>query len=160
MRSANAVPSGSAITVEKRLWKRRTTPAEINDFCRGTMHDAVGLAFTEVGNDYLAATLPVDARTKQPYGILHGGASAVLAESLGSVASNLLLDEGWEALGIELNANHVKAVREGLVTGRVTALHIGRTLHVWDIKIVDSTGALTCVARLTVLVRERKAPTT
>jgi 1,4-dihydroxy-2-naphthoyl-CoA hydrolase len=124
------------------------------------MHDAIGLKFTEVGDDYLVATLPVDSRTKQPYGILHGGASAVLAESLGSVASNLVISEGWEALGIELNATHVKAVSEGYVTGRVEPLHVGRTLHVWDIRITDSSGAPTCAARLTVLVRERKAPPT
>ena len=136
------------------------TAAEINEFCRGTMHDVIGLEFTEVGDDYLVATLPVDHRTKQPYGILHGGASAVLAESLGSVASNMVLSDGWEALGIELNANHLKAVREGYVTGRVTAIHLGKTLHVWEIRISDSKGALTCVSRLTVLVRERKAPTT
>jgi len=124
------------------------------------MHDVIGLEFTEVGDDYLVATLPVDSRTKQPYGILHGGASAVLAESLGSVASNLVIDEGWEALGIELNANHLRAVRDGKVSGRVTAIHVGGTLHVWEIRIADSAGALTCVSRLTVLVRERKAPTT
>ena len=124
------------------------------------MHDAIGLEFTEVGDDYLVATLPVDSRTKQPYGILHGGASAVLAESLGSVASNLVIEDGWEALGIELNANHLKAVRAGAVTGRVTAIHLGQSLHVWEIRITDSAGGLTCVSRLTVLVRERKAPTT
>jgi len=123
------------------------------------MHDAIGLVFTEVGANFLVAELPVDSRTKQPYGILHGGASAVLAESLGSVASNLVLPDGWEALGIELNANHLKAVREGKVTGRVEAVHLGRTLHVWEIRIHDTAGALTCVSRLTVLVRERKAPT-
>ena len=146
--------------MSKRLWNKETSPSEINEFCRGTMHDAIGLEFTEVGGDYLVATLPVDSRTKQPYGILHGGASAVLAESLGSVASNLVVGNGWEALGIELNANHLKAVREGQVTGRVTAIHLGRTLHVWEIRISDSEGALTCISRLTVLVRERKAPTT
>jgi 1,4-dihydroxy-2-naphthoyl-CoA hydrolase len=124
------------------------------------MVDAIGVHFTEVGDDYLEATMPVDARTKQPYGILHGGASAALAESLGSVASNMVLPEGWEALGIELNANHLKAVSTGIVTGRVTAIHVGRTLHVWEIRITDSNSSLTCVSRLTVLVRERRAPPT
>jgi len=132
----------------------------MNEFCRGTMLEVIGIEFTEVGPDYVVATMPVDERTKQPYGILHGGASAALAESLGSMASNMALEDGWEALGIELNANHLRALTTGTVTGRVTPVHIGRTLHVWEIEMTGEAGKPSCVSRLTVLVRERRTPTT
>lgn len=140
----------------ERVWQREATPAQLNERCAGTMHDVIGLVFTEVGADAIVARLPVDHRTKQPYGILHGGANAVLAEALGSVASGLAAPEGSECLGIELNINHLRAVSDGCVTGRVTPIHIGGTLHVWAIEIHDDAGRRTAVARLTVLVRERR----
>jgi 1,4-dihydroxy-2-naphthoyl-CoA hydrolase len=121
------------------------------------MLHALGIRFTAVGDDYLEATMPVDARTRQPAGILHGGASCVLAETLGSVASNLVAGYGeQECLGIEINANHLNAVRSGLVTGRVTPTRLGRSLHVWDIRLTDDAGRLTCVSRLTVMVRPKR----
>jgi|SRR5665213_1971822 len=143
------------------IWKRFLTPSEINDFNKGTMQETLGLAFIEVGEDYLVAELPVDSRTKQPYGILHGGASVVLAESLGSMASNMLYETAdQECLGIEISANHIKAVRDGKVIGRVSPIHLGKTLHVWEIRISTPEGALICVSRLTVLVRARRAAST
>jgi 1,4-dihydroxy-2-naphthoyl-CoA hydrolase len=122
------------------------------------MLHALGIRFTGAGEDYLEAAMPVDARTRQPAGILHGGASCVLAETLGSVASNLVVGDGEaECLGIEINANHLNAVRDGTVTGRVTPTRLGRSLHVWDIRITDERGRLTCVSRLTVMVRPKRS---
>lgn len=114
----------------------------------------LGIEFTEAGDGYLIARMPVDKRTHQPFGILHGGASVVLAETLGSVASWMLLDDPntQRAVGLEINANHIRSVREGWVYGRCTPIHVGRTTHVWDIRIVDEQGKLVCVSRLTIAV--------
>jgi len=119
-----------------------------------TIDKQLGIEFVEIGEDYIIAKMPVDHRTHQPFGILHGGASVVLAESLGSVASLLSLadPEKQRAVGLEISANHIRAVREGWVYGRVTALHVGRSTHVWDIKITNEAGKLVCVSRLTVAV--------
>jgi 1,4-dihydroxy-2-naphthoyl-CoA hydrolase len=121
-----------------------------------TINTQLGIEFTEIGEDFITAKMPVDHRTHQPFGILHGGASVVLAESLGSVASLLCLKnpETQRAVGVEINANHIRSVREGWVYGRVTALHVGRTTHVWDIRITNEEGKLVCVSRLTVAVVE------
>jgi uncharacterized protein (TIGR00369 family) len=98
--------------------------------------------------------MPVDARTKQPFGLLHGGASVLLAETLGSMAANLCLDDpGKQAVGVEINANHVRAVTKGQVTGTARPLHVGRALQVWEIRIEDDGGKLVCVARLTLMVK-------
>lgn len=114
----------------------------------------LGIEFTEVGDGYLVARMPVDGRTHQPFGILHGGASVVLAESLGSTASWMLLDDPTKqrAVGLEINANHLRPVREGWVYGRCTPIHTGRTTHVWDVRITDEGGRLVCVSRLTVAI--------
>lgn len=114
----------------------------------------LGIEFTEVGDGYLVARMPVDGRTHQPFGILHGGASVVLAESLGSTASWMLLDDPTKqrAVGLEINANHLRSVREGWVYGRCTPIHTGRTTHVWDVRITDEGGKLVCVSRLTVAI--------
>ena len=114
----------------------------------------LGIEFIEAGEGYLIARMPVDQRTHQPFGILHGGASVVLAETLGSVASFMLLDDPTKqrAVGLEINANHIRSVREGWVYGRCTPIHIGRTTHVWDIRITDGQGKLVCVSRLTIAV--------
>ncbi|GHB76839.1 hotdog fold thioesterase [Persicitalea jodogahamensis] len=123
-----------------------------------TIDKQLGIEFTEIGEDFITAKMPVDHRTHQPFGILHGGASVVLAESLGSVASLLSLPdpEKQRAVGLEISANHIRAVREGWVYGRVTALHVGRSTHVWDIKITNEAGKLVCVSRLTVAVIDAK----
>lgn len=122
-----------------------------------TMGEYLGIEWIEVGDNYLKATMPVDSRTKQPYGLLHGGASCVLAETLGSVASAMVIDHSkYLCVGIEINANHVRGVREGMVTGTTSPLHLGSTTHVWDIKIHDDKGKLVCVSRLTVAIMPRK----
>lgn len=114
----------------------------------------LGIEFTEAGEGYLEARMPVDGRTHQPFGILHGGASVVLAESLGSTASFMLLDDPTKqrAVGLEINANHLRSVREGWVYGRCTPIHVGRTTHIWDIRIRDEQGRAVCVSRLTVVI--------
>jgi len=135
-----------AITVEK------LAPTSKN-----TLGEHIGMQFSEIGEDYLKATMPVDHRTHQPYGLLHGGASAALAETLGSVSSALVIDqEKFICVGIEINANHVRSVRSGYVTGTCTPIHIGATTHVWDIRIHDERNKLVCVSRLTVAILKKK----
>jgi 1,4-dihydroxy-2-naphthoyl-CoA hydrolase len=120
------------------------------------MAEHLDIVFKEIGHNYLKATMPVDNRTHQPYGLLHGGASAVLAETIGSVASSLCIDtEKQICVGIEINCNHIRGKREGFVTGTVTPLHIGATTHVWDIKIHDEKEKLICVSRLTVAILKK-----
>ncbi len=126
----------------------------LNSMGHGTMIDVLGIEFIDVQPDFIKAKMPVDSRTKQPYGLLHGGASVVLAETLGSIASSLAVADPTKqrGVGVEINANHMKSVREGFVIGTCTALKIGKTLHVYDIKIHDESGNLVCVSRLTVAI--------
>ena len=122
-----------------------------------TMAAHIGIEWVEVGENFIKAKMPVDHRTNQPYGLLHGGASCVLAETLGSVASAMVIDHSkFYCVGIEINANHIRGVKAGYVTGVVLPLHIGSTTHVWEIKIYDETEKLTCVSRLTVAILTRK----
>ncbi len=139
------------------IWhKKDLLLQEIIHLGLGTMGEHIGLVFTEVGPDYIKGTMPVDARTRQPYGLLHGGASCVLAETLGSVASALVIDqEKFICVGLEINANHIRGVREGIVTGIAKPLHIGASTHVWDIKIHDDREKLVCVSRLTVAILKK-----
>jgi 1,4-dihydroxy-2-naphthoyl-CoA hydrolase len=118
------------------------------------MIDVLGIEFIDVQPDFIKAKMPVDSRTKQPYGLLHGGASVVLAETLGSIASSLAVADphSQRGVGVEINANHMKSVKEGFVIGTCTALKIGKTLHIYDIKIHDEAGNLVCVSRLTVAI--------
>ncbi|AEV97544.1 thioesterase [Niastella koreensis] len=129
---------------------------QLNDFIhlgKNTMGEHIGLEFIELGADFMKATMPVDERTRQPYGLLHGGASCVLAETLGSVASAMVIDpEKFICVGLEINANHIRGVREGRVTGITTPIHLGATTHVWDIKIYDEREKLVCISRLTVAI--------
>ena len=132
---------------------RRTIALDaLNALSRGTAMEPLGIAFTEIGPDYLRGTMPVDARTRQPYGLLHGGASALLAETLGSTAGGLCVEEGQGVVGIEINANHLAGVRQGLVTGTARPLHVGRSTQVWEIRIEDERGRAVCVSRLTLAV--------
>lgn len=126
----------------------------LNSWGHGNMIDLLGIEFMDVQPDFIKAKMPVDSRTKQPYGLLHGGASVVLAETLGSIASSLAVDDpsSQRGVGVEINANHMKSVKEGFVIGTCTALKIGKTLHVYDIKIHDESGNLVCVSRLTVAI--------
>ena len=133
-------------------FQRPTSLDALNAMSRGTAMAPLGIVFTELGSDFLRATMPVDARTRQPYGLLHGGASVLLAETLGSTAGMLSVPEGKGVVGIEINANHLRGVREGVVTGTARALHAGRSTQVWDIRIEDERGRLVCVSRLTVAV--------
>ena len=130
---------------------------ELAHLRNNTLAEQIGLEFTEVGPDYLRGTMPVDHRTHQPYGLLHGGASCVLAETIGSVASAYVVDHSkFYCVGLEINANHVRGVRSGIVTGTARPLHLGANTHVWDIKIEDDRGKLVCVSRLTVMILPRK----
>ena len=133
-------------------FRRTITLEALNALSRGTAMEPLGIVFTDIGADYLRGTMPVDARTRQPYGLLHGGASVLLAETLGSTAGGLCVDEGQGVVGIEINANHLVGVREGLVTGTARPLHVGRSTQVWEIRIEDERGRLACVSRLTLAV--------
>jgi 1,4-dihydroxy-2-naphthoyl-CoA hydrolase len=124
----------------------------LNAMSRGTAMEPLGIVFTELGPDYLRGTMPVNANTRQPYGLLHGGASVLLAETLGSSAGMLCVREGEGCVGVEINANHVRGVREGLVTGTARPLHVGRQTQVWEIRIEDERGKLVCISRLTLAV--------
>ncbi len=136
------------------IWfKKDIAIPDFEGWSKDTMVEFLEIKFTELGENFIKATMPVDHRTHQPYGILHGGASAVLAETLGSVASALVIDrEKFICVGIEINANHIRSVRSGLVTGTCTPIHIGSTTHVWDIRIHDENNKLICVSRLTVAI--------
>ena len=128
------------------------TLESLNAMSSGTSMETLGIVFTEIGDDFLRATMPVDARTRQPYGLLHGGASVLLAETIGSSAGMLCVGEGEGCVGIEINANHVRGVREGLVTGTARPLHVGRQTQVWEIRIEDERARLVCISRLTLAV--------
>ncbi len=128
---------------------------------KGGMGEYLGIEWTELGENYLKATMPVDHRTKQPYGLLHGGASCVLAETIGSVASAMVIDPAsFQCVGLEINANHVHSATDGFVTGVATPLHLGRSTHVWDIKIYNESTKLVCVSRLTVAIIKKRDFTT
>lgn len=117
------------------------------------MVEHLGIRFTEMGNDYLAATMPVNEKTKQPLGLLHGGANVVLAETLGSVAATLTVDRNTQyCVGLEINANHLKAVKEGKVTGIVKPIHLGKKTQVWEIKIYTQEEQLSCISRITMAI--------
>lgn len=136
-------------------FKRRPSLDELTAQGANTILSHLGIEFTELGEDFIRGRMPVDARTKQPYGLLHGGSSAVLAETLASVAANLCVDDPMQqqAVGLELNCNHLRAVTEGHVIGTARPLHVGRRTQVWDIRIEDAQGRLSCVARLTLAMR-------
>lgn len=135
----------------------RYTLAELNQWNVGTAGEALGIELTAIGPDFLEGRMPVDQRTIQPMGLLHGGASALLAETLGSVAAMCAAPEGHACVGLEINANHLRGVRTGWVTGRATPIHVGRTTQVWDIRITDEQGKLVCVSRLTLAVKPMAA---
>ncbi len=138
-------------------WDKSAANIDIlNQLSANTMSQVLDIQFTEVGDDYMKATMPVNHNTHQPYGLLHGGASAALAETIGSVASWATIDrEKQICVGIEINCNHVRGKRDGIVTATVRPLHIGATTHVWDIRITDERDKLVCVSRLTVAVLKK-----
>jgi 1,4-dihydroxy-2-naphthoyl-CoA hydrolase len=135
------------------IWKHPLDLDRINGWSRNTMMETLDIRFTAFGDDWLRGTMPVDHRTQQPFGLLHGGASVVLAETLGSSAALLTLDVEKEiAVGLDINANHIRGVRGGIVTGTAKAVHLGRTTQVWEIRIEEDTGKLVCLSRLTMAV--------
>jgi 1,4-dihydroxy-2-naphthoyl-CoA hydrolase len=135
------------------IWSREYTVDELNGCPKGHIGDLLGIEFTEIGHDSISARMPVNEKTHQPYGILHGGASVVLAESLGSVASNMVINsDKYIGVGLEVNANHLRPVKSGFVTGICTPIHIGGKTHVWDIKLYDDRGKMNCISRLTVAI--------
>lgn len=139
------------------IWKRPATLADLHELCKGTMCEHVGLVITELGDDYLKATMPVDERTRQHMGIIHGGASVVLAETIGSIGAGLCCAEGQYVVGLDINANHIRAGKPPYVTGTARPLHIGGTTMVWEILIHDVDGKLVCVSRLTCAVLKDKS---
>ncbi len=140
------------------IWKHEPSIEGINAISPKTLVDALGITFTRFGDDFLEAQMPVDHRTKQPAGMLHGGASAALAETVGSVASIFCLEDMSAQLpvGVELNANHLNSATSGTVTARATPFKIGRSIHVWHIEIRDEQQKLICVSRLTIAVVDRR----
>ncbi len=139
------------------LWFREYTLEELNQIMADTLISHVGIEFVEIGDDFLRARMPVDQRTRQPMGILHGGASVVLAETLGSAASNLAINrDEFYAVGLEINANHVRSVASGSVIGTARPLHIGKSTQVWEMQIHDENGNLVCVSRMTNAVLKKE----
>ena len=137
------------------VWTTPPTLEQLNARSQGCAVSHLGIEFTEIGPDYLCARVPVDERTKQPYGLLHGGVSVVLAETLGSMAAVLACPPGHRAVGLDINANHLRAVTSGWVTGTARPVHIGRTTQVWQIDIANEAGDLVCVSRITMAVLKR-----
>jgi len=134
------------------IWKQPVSIDVLTEIHRETAPEHLGVEFLEVGDDYIRGRVPVDARTRQPYGILHGGVSVVLAETLGSCGAAYACPPGHRAVGLDINANHLRSAAGGWVTGTARPLHVGRSTHVWQIELVDDAGRMTCVARLTMAV--------
>lgn len=136
------------------IWTKSMNVDELNTLSHSTLMASLGIKFTQLGENFLEGTIPVDPRTVQPMGILHGGASAALAETLASSAAYLAAPEGKVVVGVELNINHLKPCRQGLVTGRTEPLRLGGTVQVWEIRLRDEQGDLTAVSRMTAAVRD------
>ncbi len=134
------------------IWQQPVSPEILTDVHRGTAVEHLGLEFLEVGPDFIRARVPVDTRTRQPYGILHGGVSVVLAETLGSCGAAFSVPAGQRAVGLDINANHLRSTNAGWVTGTARPVHRGRTTQVWQIDMANDAGQLTCVSRITLAV--------
>jgi 1,4-dihydroxy-2-naphthoyl-CoA hydrolase len=140
------------------IWRSPRTIEDLNANREGTLIANLGILFTEIGADFVRGTMPVDTRTQQPYGLLHGGASVALAETLGSMGAAMCVDAAeYQVVGQEINANHVRAARSGLVTGTARAVHLGGRTHVWTIDIVNEAQKLVCISRITMAVIKRGA---
>lgn len=135
------------------IWFRSISADALNQRGQQTMADFLEISFTEVGDNYLKATMPFSEKTRQPIGLLHGGANVVLAETIASTAANAVIDiDKKYCVGLEINANHIRSVREGIVTGMTRPIHIGRSTHIWEIEVRDERGKLTCISRMTASV--------
>lgn len=138
------------------IWMHKASVDELNELSNHTMVSHLGIEFTEIGDDYLRAKMPVDHYTQQPDGLLHGGASVTLAETLGSVAGNLCIDRSKKmCVGLDINANHIRSTRSGSVSGITKAIHIGVSTQIWEIRITNEKNSLICVARLTLVVLDK-----
>jgi len=138
------------------IFKEATSIDALNSWSKNTLTERLGIEFTSIGDDYLEARMPVDSRTHQPLGLLHGGASVALAETLGSVAATLCVDKTKQyCVGLEINANHLKGVREGFVKGITKPLHLGKKTQVWEIRITNELNELVCVSRITMAVLDK-----
>ena len=141
-------------TEDMPLWKKPIDVEALNASSKGTAVEALGIVVTEIRDDAIIATMPVDHRTKQPFGILHGGASALLAETLGSMASDLASKPGFHPVGVELNASHLRSAHKGYVTGIAKPIRAGLSMQVWQIDLEDQRGKLLCSSRLSCMIRK------
>ncbi len=137
------------------IWTKPVTPEEINHRCRNTLCDHLGIEIMEIGDDHMTARMPVDRRTNQPMGIVHGGATAALAETVASAAANYAVPEGKVCVGLDLNINHIRGVSSGFVYATAKPLHLGKRTQVWEIKIVNEAKQLVSAARLTIAIIEK-----
>jgi 1,4-dihydroxy-2-naphthoyl-CoA hydrolase len=138
------------------MFQPEATVDRINAMSKNNMVEHLGIVFTEVGENHIKATMPVDHRTHQPYGLLHGGASVVLAETLGSVAAHFTIDaKNQYAVGLDINANHIRSAKSGVVTGISRPIHVGRKTQVWEIKISDEQDKLVCISRITMAIVDK-----
>ena len=140
-----------------RVWKKPISVEILNQIHKDTAFEQLGMEMLEVGDDFITGRVPVDVRTRQPYGLLHGGVSVVLAETLGSCGAAFSCPEGYRAVGLDINANHLKGATSGWVTGTAKPVHIGRTTQVWQIELKNEAGEMTCVSRITMAVLAPKA---
>lgn len=138
------------------IWKCKVSLKLLNETSKDTLMAQLGIVYTKKTSQSLVATMPVDKRTHQPLGMLHGGASVALAETLASLAGNLCVSEEEYCLGLEINANHIRSTRTGMVTGTATPIHLGNTTQVWQIEVTDEKGRLLCISRSTLSVLKRK----
>lgn len=138
-----------------QIWKKNTDLARLNALSKETIIELLGIEYINIGDNFLQATMPVDKRTHQPHGLLHGGASVVLAETLGSVAANLAVGDDKVCVGLEVNANHIRSIKKGTVTGKASAVHIGYSTQIWQIEICNERQQLICTSRLTVAVIDK-----
>ncbi len=138
-----------------QIWKQPINIEQLNEFCKKTLVEHLAITITEIGDDYLKATMPVDERTKQPLGILHGGANCVLAETVGSIAGNFVVDENHYAVGLNITTHHLKSVRRGIITGVARPIHLGRTIQLWKIETFNEQGQVTSSTQLEMMVREK-----
>lgn len=140
-----------------KIFRQDIDVTALNKLSKNTLAEQIGIEFTAAGDDFIEAKMPVDSRTHQPFGLLHGGASVALAETLGSVAATCCVDPGRQfCVGLEINANHIRSAREGFVTGTARAVHIGKKTQVWEIRIVNEANELVCISRITLAVLDKK----
>ena len=139
-----------------RIWTKPISVESLTAFSQNSAVPHLGIEFIEVGDDFIRARVPVDERTVQPHGLLHGGVSVVLAETLGSTAADHVLAEGFYVVGLDINANHLKSARSGWVTGITRPVHIGRSTQVWHIDLHNDAGELSCVSRITMAVLAKR----